>query len=484
MVVVAGCFDPVGLTDVPCSAQGRCPGGLACVEGVCGGDPTPPPTPVTARFGYRVIDVVDNDNGYAMTEQLDDPEVLRPEVTLDDQRVLDITFAPDRSFTFDAPTGDAYHVRTTAVDVRSSAAPALSMLSPFYGRTDRMPVTQRTPLEFNLSADTPSSGGFLYSTGSRAAIGVTIAPLVTVDRRAMMSIGPLGLLDAERGDRLYLVRTAVDNQNKYSYAASVLRAAVTQRDGVTSIVQGGLTPLPRDRCARVRTNRADELARLSAQYQGVASSVWTILSTPLAAHGPFGSMAIVVGAQEPANDSLDVRYSAPLPAEDHLIGFLVTIPQKIATKDGELDVANGVVHLAPLASGGNCPNATITADIPLPHSPVLGGTALTPRTVIELDRSAPVTLTLSQTDGAVELYVATLYEVEKAQVTGMTARHVYVATTPELAIDPDDLVAGREYLFAIETRRGHPGVASGDFSTMTYPYSRAFVYSSAFFIAN
>ncbi len=485
VLIASGCDGVLGLTDIHPSGQDRVTG--------------------TLREHY----VANTAAGVPMTgEGALDPALVQLTATLPDGTTPTVDYAADGTFSFTRESPDQlYRLEVAAVGRDLEYQLALSELQlglRVAARPDRVFVTQPTLVHVDFGAALSNTGTDLASTGVWTFTENVAFNTVMFDFDWQKTTGGKGLLDASKYDQLYvLVYQAFMSQGSttpdYAAIAQWGRTAITQTDGVATMVSGTLMAAKQDLCAHVVALRSVELERLKAAIPPgnytIGGGNWGIHSVPDRAIAPTGLQRLAVGGENDVDFSADIdtqaTFTNPFPGSQ-LIAQLQVVQAYTALLPGttmgpfvghqidtyvELDVSNQncIANLAPLIG-----------TVAIPQGIALAGTPLdSDGQVIPLDAASDATVTWSSTSSTVDYGMMFVEElaVSGTTTTATTIKTILTATPGSAVIGRGLLQPGHTYYVIVFDNLGLVDAAKGDFETVTFPFATASVSSRYFQVA-
>lgn len=420
-------------------------------------------------------------------------------VQFDDQTQARIEIGDDGTFAFERAAADTPYQLLLSLEGRSieirHSAPVLALSLRQLGRpnSDRKPVTQPTTIVLPYFG-----GGTLATTGlwtSTVASTVGVVGLYDYQdwRQSASQSGRRGLLSAAQHDVLYYLAYAKPS-GVYSEITSYLeRTNLEMTDGATYDLR---SPPPvaavRNACSRLTApERGAEQQRFVAAVPTFPAHAndWQVYAVPEPALGPIGQLSLASQTALPPALDVTARFANPIRGSKQLasLGYIaartLTYPGAIG-----LPLGAGLRSYYPIGMSLDCAaNAQELRPTPLgiPGVAQLDGVALANDAVVvpvDRTRDLPLTWPLASA-GPVERYDVLLFEVLEDPVSGGTTLRVIrelQSVEPAVSIDGSLLVAGGYYMFAVIGTFGFPGAATGDMSTIAYPYSNVVTYSGMF----
>jgi hypothetical protein len=419
--------------------------------------------------------------------------------TLLDGTSVAVERANDGMFTFAVPPGALYRLSVFdadtafATEFQSDSATA-ALVRRNFNRLDASPATMSTPVTFHVTVADPAVGfARICSIGVRTYLAPdnidienpTLDWLHTND----------GLLSAARNDRLLYQRWQVVGTNTYSTITEADEEAVEMSDGVATVIPstGGskaLPPLPADRCVHLVSKRLTELSRLEALTGLPVKATWGVYSGLSVGDNPGILLQLALSTDAPVDDDLEIRYASPYHGEVDVV-----FVQDIASRTFQLPNTTG----AAMAEVENLFDVVMPATAPCPGNITsIGGTpqafaisttlaaqSLTDDSqVVTLDRSSPVPVEYTLTEGAYDYVVVSVFELfPSAGVTQFREVRSYVGASP-LVVDPTLFVKDHHYTLQVTVTRGYPRAVMLDFATHAFPSGTTVIYSPMFRIGN
>jgi len=259
--------------------------------------------------------------------------------------------------------------------------------------------------------------------------------------------------------------------------------------GESTAVGGPLQPLSSDRCAHIVAPIADEAARIESigDYQSTVTSGWHIKTIPLVQLGPETGFA-VASAVEPANIDLgQVMYGinpfpgyTPVEEMYVLTQHMTTVPISAASNQITLD--SGSYTFTVLPDQRVLPEALPV--VALPQQIRVNGAALPAENgQLELPNADSFSVSFSTSDtGVFDYFRVTLFLISAAPNGKLQAAPVANVRTQSTTatFSRSSLQGNGYYTILVRAYYGRHGVATGDWSTVTYPYGWTQLYSSVF----
>ncbi|MDB4956823.1 MAG: hypothetical protein JWO36_4392 [Myxococcales bacterium] len=453
----------------------------------------PPHFMVSGRYGWFVL--APTGGTVVGTEQITRPSSLR--AILDSGLEPTITFDSSDNFSFPLEhEGQSYRliyrgtVGDLATEIQDNAI-AVAIVFPIYGRTDRVPVTSKTDLQFTVT-NGPSGGTTLItSTGLRTrSLGGSPVPMFTFDWRAAGVVsGTNGLLDSAKGDVLYYAHY-MDNTTEHCFVVDAIGSAnVTLATGVPTAVAVTPQSVPAPHCVSFVPRRAEELARLQNVWPprmgDAVTTAWQILSVPTPDATSQGGIPVVfnndVGS---SGERHAVRFGNPYTSESMIIFVTTEIDRKIAVPGTTVaaSIAYSTSHW--FAVTDNCSGAPIdmAGTVGIPSNPTLGGQTIVENSVVNFDRNGLVALDfVTASPGAIDYHEVSLFEFDGVGTTTV-AKTIYRWRVfgSRVMVDPSLMVKGTNYAFQVMAMSGYPKIAERDFKTASYPAGTSTVFTPVF----
>jgi hypothetical protein len=489
-----------------------------------GGFDAAPTFTVTGRTGFYLSDVTSDGSPQPFADQLVPPNA---HVVLDDDREVPITVDADSTWSF--PTEHAGQLFRFAFETQFTTAPqeideALASIvdtPDLFGRLNRVAPAAGTQLAVTTTlAATSTSVIYIASTGLRTFSGrpngnAASFTLPWMSPYTGSSSGSLGLLDATRGDRVWVlentaavVPVGTPNPNAYEITTAG-SAAITMTNGMSTPVSVtmkgaaalGLTP----RCATIAANRGTELARIQPQIANSNGApivaYWHVQSTPFPDQTPVGGLPLafaIDSASAPVSDSHAVTWFDPFSNEGEIavvvtyLGHTFQLPGTTAQTE-----YSGTVQYLPIDAPAcpTGPTVSFAATVAMPSPATLGGVAVvTDNQQISIARDARVPLTFKPSAaGTADDYVVSLYEIYATPAVGVSPpltanttefrlQKTFIVNQPEVDLDPSELIVGKAYAVVMEARVGYPNAATGDYKTIAYPFAVGIQWSPIFHV--
>jgi hypothetical protein len=449
-------------------------------------EPTVPPRVVTVTYDRLVFDnsgplpVVNVDPETFFVTRLDGSEIPSTRTGLGTYQFLTdaATYAVSAASPYGGMQfqfgGDTVHIRERVL-----------------GRIARTAPQPNTILQFDwLSVPNPTdkTAYSAFTTGTWAQASITRSN-GELDYRQMTSLtGPLGIIDASKGDELFMLQYGnfVDtNQSTRFQLLGYVHSTPT-------IVQGGTTPIPGDivptgasQCMTLSAARADELARLQSVVPSsfqMPNADWSVSSVPhfeshvggasllAQSRGTARVAAYDAAFENPISDSTIASIGASL-----LRYYVVPGANTETQLTYEVRTYNEPVALVP---GAACTPQDLPAGrIALVASISVDGRVLARDDLeIDADSDKPLDITWSPTEGDVDYYTTYLIEMvpipaaASGDVNTIQVAKIGVTSTGTRAVVPRVYLERDHYYFiAVESNTGFPKAAAGDFSTIKYP---------------
>jgi hypothetical protein len=478
-LVLCGCDQLLGLPDI---------------------HPTGGPITVTGRYVARVV----SNNAQHVPTVTDQPfPSIAASVRLDDGTTPPVAWNADGTFAFTAHPNQAYALSLVGNGLTTDyqlATPTLDLAEPVYSRFDRVAPAPGTMVAWNLPQPTSNASvEYAASTGqwSLSEVGSGSASSFMLDWTQVRTIPPwgglgsIGLLDASRGDRLFLgvfepATPSIMTMTNYR------SDDVTLISGATTSLAGATMPLPSPTCVSVNVLRVAELDRLVTAGYGSAASFqgsWAIFAMPTPDLGTGGSSLLAFSTDGLTTDTMaDVTIGNPF--DGHALGmYLVVDSVRPVFAPGAMkgiDFPNATFHTIRVTAP--CPtSSTILGMVALPRQPTLDSAALdTDGLSVDLDRTRPAVVGWTVDDRNYDAFRVDLYElsVDASGKTKPTVTAQIWTTQPQAAVDPALLEMGKTYVITVQAELGYPGAATGDFRTVTFPAAFSELTSHTFTITN
>ncbi len=389
---------------------------------------------------------------------------------------VDVSLDADGRIVFAAPIGARLAASFADLEVQAEVTGDATFTLPFpvFGHPDAKAPAAGTYVDLAPITPLPREAFTPVFTGTwqSSATTYTMISLATVVPFADTEPRLPGV-----GDRIYLLGRPDPDDATYAYDWVGHAAATGIVDGAEVTIPIDGTSRALDRCATTEAIIGRELARFDQlpnhdEFPTVAGTFEAIASPAPALAAEAGPCLARIAAS--SDGPLRLAYANLL---DHavllrLAGSIIT-PSDPALGDGFSFVVNEVAD--PLAA---CASYTFgTTEVALPSLPSLGGVALD-RDNLTVAFSQDLTWEIAS-DGAVDAYEVAVYDVDFARVvaTIYTRERRAVLSAARLPSDPS-----RTYAISIRAIAGLPGVTSGDFATIGYPFATTRVTSSTFHV--
>ncbi|MDB4957803.1 MAG: hypothetical protein JWO36_5372 [Myxococcales bacterium] len=472
-----------GLALLILAACSKAPG----VEGDAAIDSPPSDAATYPVTGKYVLREVTNDSQH--TPMITEVPVrsLALSVTLADGSSPHVDVQPDGTFSFSRAASDQpYRLRVVADGAKpveyQLAAPHVDIAPPLWGRYDRTAVPANTVM--SVTATGASSGtSVIVTTGLWTQTVRTNGNngAFTLDWRTAGSLsGPIGLLDAAKSDRTYVVTYDSGGTNPpYTRITTACSADVSLTPGATTPASCTIAPVAQNRCIHVAAHVATELSRIAAATAGTFTYPtnafnWIAMAAPTPSLGPGGAPWLAYDGGTPTTD-IDRNMTLvgnPFPGHDVSIEMTVARARSL-TLPGATATSLAIYTQHYVKPAPDCATTTdLSGVIAFPSLPALDGFVLgNDLFSLELDRSQLHDLTWSvASPGAVTYWVVQLHAV--TNVGGATAldyRYAWVATDPHVTIDPALLESNTSYVVYVIASTVFVNPAQGDFRTIDYP---------------
>ena len=402
------------------------------------------------------------------------------------------------TFVFERASDDTRYALVVSVDGRvievQHVTPTLQLLVAQLGppNSARVPVTKPTLVLLPLF-----TSGTIVTTGLwTTTLGIYAVLYDYVDwLQSQPLFGRRGLLSAARNDVLYYLGYGQRAGAPYTEVTGFIeKSTIEMTDGATIDLRGEpVTLTTRNGCTRLTApGHGEEEERFVGATPGYPTrgADWAITATPDLSIGPLGEtrIAAISGATATPID-LDVGFTNPIRGSKLLasVGYgaarPLTYPGATATQLGA-----ALRHYYPVELSLDCAanaRALASTGVGIPGEATLAGVRLAgDSVVVPIDPGTDPELVWElAAEGAVDRYEIALLEVLEDAVSGITttrAIRTIITAEPRVTIDGGLLISGAYYVFVIVSKRGYPGAASGDISTITYPLSTAVTNSSMF----
>ena len=408
-----------------------------------------------------------------------------------DEEQYRVEVAADGTFSFPRPAGATYHLIMNdggqMIELEHSA-PHLELAVLGAGRPERGAVSTSTPLTFSTHA-VPGSR-WIESTGLWTQTGMDFDSLDW--SAAVSSSGPLGLLDASQGDRLYYVTYQPFSVGPDAYTGIAAEASqgVTIVDGQPQTVP--LAPVPHvlDSCLNLVAHRAAAMARVLAAVPDATSysDDWFIQSIPTPELGTVGPLTLAYATESgPLTDAaFVVAYRNPFAGTAAIASIGAAASRSLAypgLPPISLFIGDRTFRLAP--AGCSTPLVIDPAE-GLPGTLTLDGVELSSdMKIVAVPATGRVEIAWNLSgagpDDATYLHV---YEVtSEGNTTTLGPPQAYETTRRSISIPAMQFVAGHYYVIRLDALLGVPNAAAGDLRTIAYPFSVATQFSRRFQIA-
>ena len=407
-------------------------------------------------------------------------------VTLDDGTDAPVTYHDDGTFELTRDRDDQPYRLVITVDGLPNEyqldAPELAIPQIVAGRPDAAPLGKSllqfsyAPQVVDLKAAQVASTG-VYSLTNTGAYG----PVVTMDWRtaAPTANARLGMLDASKNDRVYVLESRVDRISHpplaYQVITAVTSAAVTQVVG-QSILLPQPTPVVHDDCATLNAPNASVASRLQTavgrSYPYVGGD-WYVFAAP--APEQLGVTAPVVlasaGQIPPVDSTVTASFHDPFPGWPLLAqagalgGFDAQLP----------DTSTPLRFYDAIRRYRTVPHDTAACDLPaqdMPATIAIAGDFELAGSPLDVDGSvlalpdADVELTWRAVAAGDVHYTSVLLE-ELIPVDGFTtsiARRWITTAGDRVLIERALFVPGKTYVIAVTFHTGRPNAATGDWT--------------------
>jgi hypothetical protein len=471
----------------------------------CGGSPSLPPSgdaplavdaPSGPLVSGRLFELVAQNTAAFQAELGTQPyaegRVAMTAVLLDSGAILHPAVAGDGLFAFPRATADERYQVTFTIDgsgvphTFESSAASLTLDRLQIGREDRVPVPVNTNVTLQLtgfgSADEldVDSTGLWTETQRTPTIGSGSAT-ATFDWSSQSSLfGPVGLLDASRGDELVAVELGnILLHEPASPYASLQGAAVLQPTlvgGGSQTLTGAMSSLPL-RCTTLTVSPVELAAQLvaalgsnagSAAY-GTPTDAWHVLAGQGSGTGAGGALQLArfteTGTLTDATNA--IQFADPFGAQ-LLAEGTVSAPRTDLGSAFSGD-ASAVVPI----TGTGCPAASQTV--------VPGGMPMSspPRVATRPDANGRVAVTWDPAgSGSADEWIVDMFDV--TDPPALTPVAAIVTATPGTSFDASLCTPGRSYMLELVTVAGVPDAGAGDFTQLVYPFTEAVTWSAPF----
>jgi hypothetical protein len=417
------------------------------------------------------------------------------------------TFEPDEdglrvpldaagSFSFPRPPGASYRLQRSsaleggAIIELQSSVEHIELLSPMAGRPDRAPVTAPTVLTFSPPTAT-NDERIIASTGLWTETAIAGD---AIDWLAATSVaGPLALLDASKGDRLYYaIRSGyfAGDGTPWRAFSAVGSTQLTIVDGMPQMVTLAPVAIAHNRCAKIVAHRVADLAGVLAAASGpgivLTADDWVIRAVPSLALGVIGGITVAaLGETNGATDaSLTATYFDPFPGHEEYISMGAAAVRTM-TYPGATPTQVGIGDRVYMPVPADCSQTTVLdVTVGFPATPALQGVqlGLPEGQAITVPANGPTMLTWALArSGPVDLTRVSLFQViNEAGLTKLTLVRAFQTTAQTVTIPNSVFVPSQYYAVRIDTGIGAPNSATGDFATLAYPAGGATQWSRMF----
>jgi hypothetical protein len=416
--------------------------------------------------------------------------------TLLDGTPVAVDRTDDGTFTFAVPPGALYRLAVMDADTPFATefetdTTAAALVRRNFNRLDASPASMPTPVTFHVTVADPLLGfARIGSIGIRTYLAPDNPDIEnpTLD----WSHTNDGLLSAARNDRLLYQHWQVVGTNTYSTITEADEEAVEMMDGVPTVIPStgtkALPPLLADRCVHLVSKRLTELSRLEKLTGLPGKATWGVFSGPPVGGNPGAlfQLALSTDAATPVDDDLEIDYASPYHGELDVIFVqdIVSRPFQLPNTQavGLAEAQNLFALVTPTSSP--CPdNITSVGETPqaIAASVTLAGQLLmSDAQVVMLERSSPIPLEYTLTDGVYDYITVTVVELfPSAGVTQSRPVRTYVGASP-LAVDPALFVKDHYYTLLVTVTRGYPQASMLDYRTHAFPSGTTTIYSPMF----
>lgn len=508
-LTVCACYQPHfdNLT-LACSSDAECPPGMSCTSfgRCCAGCST-------IQGEYRLRFAKDTAGCVPTTVEHDfGSGELHIDATLDDGKVVPVTYDPSGTFTFTVErTGQRYRLRfTTGLGVRevqlAGGSPNLTELRA--GRVDAtaLPASPPNPLTvidgqysyIGAPASEPPVT-VLASTGlwTMGLLKATTNPF-DFAWNATTPIGSptLGLLDGNQQDCLFALAGGqhqdAANGGTYSRfdAYGVAPSTFVLTGGGATSASFMMSQPPPDRCAYLADGIGTDFARVAsatgATYASPAGD-WQVYAAP-APDQILHVGALPVAAESivpPADTASKAMFADPFPGTALLASAGFSAPHELALPSTSVPVADTYREYNALPADCSTPLA-LHGTVGIPGTPSVNGTPLDANgKTIVLPRNKPVQIAWSIAGGGpVDVHEIALYDLSGA-TQGLPPQILWDALSdaPQVWLDPQDFADGHTYAFDVGADLGYPGFAQGDYTNFQLPYEAVQVWSRPFLVS-
>jgi len=378
-------------------------------------------------------------------------------------------------------------------------SPTLHLRERVLGRPTRTPVPPKTNIDLTVQTVPQQSGApqmFLHSTGLWAQ-GSPAAPSSTFDWATASSLnGPLGMLDPDRGDDLWVLQYGPFTDNLYLRRDlwGWLRATPKLAPGGSVAVTGSMTLIQNAHCVTVTAKRADELARIATVAPSSFSEVagdFVLSSIPHEELHAGGGVLLVGQAGTDNVQSHEIQFENPLPGKTIVsLGARrvrrYTAPGATASMELSYETRS---YLPPITPAAPCMSQLLVdGAVALVDAISIGGRSI--RTDDQtVEATGDLEIEWQATSEPVDYFLVALLEVEAKQLPGSNT--VSTIPTTKTAITTIDrrailwkslLRPGHRYYVVVQAHRGVPNARDGDFATIAYPRSISSAASGVFLV--
>jgi hypothetical protein len=436
----------------------------------------PPETPVvTGRMTLRTIEM-----SGGMPEVVDIPGVtVDISVRFPNGEDVNIAVQDNGTFEFERPTNEYAFEYTVDGDVRDQIDNVgdLDIGLRTAGRTDAMPVTQKTTLTFPMAPNVRiATIGQWTNTLLDSVTGV-------LDWGAAVRVGGRapGLFSSAGGDRMYYLRFDGNTFDTGQTAISGVREipAFEMANGSAEIVNVTLDPTSETGCVQVVPTVDSAVTRLEAALSpnagfGATTRAATIFAVPAPrATGSAGAHILATRALTSLDEPLFLRYHDPFPAHARLIHIAATATRQVIAQGAATptNLSSSTTAIVEAPEPGGCPPAEVNGVIPFATAIRIADRELTSDGMV-IDRSGPeMRVTWMPEFDGFEVFDGALLELRADSSGGTQIAPIRRMRNrePSFSIPAAVFEPNKNYVLQIIAVIGFPNATSGDYTTLAFP---------------